>query len=172
MTVMDDPAKRVRFFTSLFLSVCALLLAAFYLILFRRDNAASVVDLIGFRIGNDEGFQYQLDRCWSNGRKAAASGWVVRKGHGTTRRIVRVVILDHDGNRAYAMKTSMQGRDDVAELLRRRLADGIEYRSAGFTASLNLKTANRHIGNGQLYIAYDDGDARVLLPIPCNVEWP
>lgn len=149
----------------------ALALAAFYLVLFLRDNAAPVVDLMGFRIADADEFQYEMDRCQSNGKKVAVTGWIARIGHGADVHNVRVVIVDRPSGRAYALKTSLQQSDELKERLNRRLGDRIVYRNAGFTASLRLETANRVIRQGRLYITYEDDEVSVLLPLPCKVEW-
>ncbi len=172
MDPMDDAdeMKGPRLLVNLFLPACALLLAAFYLLMFRRDNAAPVVDLAGYRAGNDAGFQYWMDECRSNGRKVAAAGWVVREGHGASVRTVRLVLVDAGDGRARALKTTQLDRIDVSEEINRRTGGAVRYRNAGFVASLNLAAADPPVGPGTLQIAYDDGDARVLLPLRCRVE--
>ena len=161
---------RVRIFIGILLPACALALAAFYALLFQRDNAAPVVNLTGFNIDGRD-ILYQMDKCWSNDKKLVVSGWVVRKGHGAARRSVRVVVVD-DSGQPRAMKTTQIDREDVSGQVNHRLGDKIRYRNAGFSASLNLAAADPPIRPGALHITYDDGDRKVLLPIPCRAGHP
>lgn len=169
---MQIPTKTVRSLARIGLLGSALGVTAFYLVLFWRDNAAPPVSLAGFRIGDGYGFQYHMDRCRWNDKKVAVTGWIARQGHGADRRSVRVLVVDHADGSAYALKTSLQQRDDVRKLLNRRLGDRIDYRYAGFTASLSLQTAGKDFQQGQLYVAYEDADLRVLLPLPCRAQRP
>lgn len=164
-----DQAKRARVLVNIFLPACVLVLAAFYLLIFRRDNAAPVVDLAGFSNGSHAGFQYRMEKCWSNGKKLAAAGWVVREGHGNARRTVRVVLVDDQSGQARALKTTQFDRQDVSKQINQQLGDAVRYRNAGFAASLNLAAAEPPVRPGALYVAYDDAGRKVLLPIPCRV---
>ncbi|HVI59656.1 MAG TPA: hypothetical protein VM619_12410 [Luteimonas sp.] len=164
-----DPDKRLRLLVNLLLPACALVLAAFYFSMFRRDNAAPVVDLAGYRVGDAAGFRYGMERCWWNERKIGATGWIVRERRGMSQRSVRVVLVDRDG-RAHALKTTLLDRADVSKRLNEQLGNAVRYRNAGFTASLNLTAAGMVGRPGSLSIAYDDGEARILLPIPCRPE--
>src|SRR3546814_19705418 len=93
--------------------------------------------------------------------------WLVREGRGTSRRTVRVIVLDAAGA-PHALKTTLTQRDDVNDLLANTLADGIKYRNAGFTASLNLATAKVDLDRKRLHLAYDDGSERMLIPVACR----
>lgn len=169
---VDGKNNLARLLARLFLVGSLLGLTAFYLLLYKRDNAAPSFDISKFQTSDSGEFQYQLDRCHSGEKKVAVTGWATRKGRGATRRSMRVIVIDGADGSAYALKTELQERADVTKLLNQRFSDHVQYRHAGFSASLNLKTASRNIANGRLYLAYDDGDARVLLPLSCNLQWP
>lgn len=166
-----DQGKRARLLVNVFLPACAFVLVAFYALLFQRDNAASVVDPDGFSADGGD-FLYEMEGCWSNDKKLAASGWIVRKGHGVARRTVKVVVVEDGSGQVRAMKTSQIDREDVSKDVNGRLGDAVRYRNAGFTASLNRRAAEPPIGPGALYIAFDDGGKKVMLPIPCRVGQP
>lgn len=151
------------------LALCGVLILLFYFFLFLRDNSAPAVDLTTFEQSSKQGFRYQVERCWLNDKKIAVSGWLVREGRGTTRRTVRVIVLDAAGA-PHALKTTLTQRDDVNDLLANTLADGIRYRNAGFTASLNLATAKVNLDRKRLHLAYDDGNERMLIPVACPEE--
>lgn len=170
---MSDTARTrlVRNLVGALLPICAFALAAFYALLFQRDNAAPVVDPAGFS-NDDDGFLHHMDGCWSNDKKLAASGWIVRKGHGAARRSVKVVVVEDGSGQVRAMKTSQIDREDVSKEVNRRRGDAIRYRNAGFSASLNRRVAEPQIGPGALYIAFDDGEKKVMLPIPCRLSQP
>lgn len=169
---MHVAEKRISWLTRTYLLASALLLGAFYFVLFRYDNAAPRVDLSRYESGVSHGVAYGTDRCWATERKVAAVGWVARKKHGANRRNVRVVVVDRAGSSAYALSTRLQKRDDIVELLNRRFGDDINYRHTGFSASLNRPVMDRDIRGGRLYIAYDDDDTHLLLPLSCHLAWP
>ena len=166
-----DAAKRARLLLAIFLLASALGLGGFHALLFQHDNAAPVVDLAGYRT-EAAGFRYRMEKCRSNGRKLAAIGWIVREGRDQSRRTVRVVLVEDEGGRARALKTTLVDREDVSRDLNRQLGDVIRYRNAGFTASLDVTAADPPLRPGTLHVAYDDGDRKVLLPIPCRMERP
>lgn len=163
-----DQAKRVRLLLAIFLPACALVLGGFYALMFQRDNAAPVVDLADYRTGGAAGFHYRMEECWSNDKKLAATGWIVREGRDKSRRSVRVILVDDEDGQARALKTTLLDREDVSRDLNQTLGDALRYRNAGFTASLDIAAADPPIRPGTLYIAYDDGDGKALLPIPCR----
>lgn len=141
------------------------IILAFYSLLFLRDNSAPVVDLSDFQ-GSSRGFHYQVEHCWINDKKMAVQGWLVRERRGTSRRNLRVIVFDVAGN-PHAIKTTLVQRNDVSELLSNRLGDGVDYRNAGFVASLNRTVADVELDHERMYLAYDDDKQRVLLPASC-----
>ncbi|WP_027081185.1 hypothetical protein [Luteimonas mephitis] len=167
-----DRAKRARLLVDILLPTCALVLGAFYALMFQRDNAAPTVDISGFQAGDAKGFRYRMEECWSNGKKLAAIGWVAREGRDRSRRSVRVVLVEDEGGQARALKTTLLDREDISEHLNRQLGDKLRYYGVGFTASLDVAAADPAIRPGALHIAYDEAGTRVLLPIPCRVGAP
>lgn len=163
----DGVAQGVQKIITVGLVPCGAALLAFHLLLFLRDNSAPMADLADFRRGPDNGFIYHVEQCRSNGKQIAVHGWLVRKGRGAGRRTIRVIALDSAG-RPHAIKTSLRQRDDVDDLIAKRLGDGIAYRNTGFVASINLAVAGERLDGEHLYLAYDDGDEQVLLPISCR----
>src|SRR3546814_11215489 len=75
-----------------------------------------------------------MEECWSNDKKLAAAGWVVREGRDKSRRSVRVVLVDDEDGQARARKTTLLDREDVSRDLNKKLGDPLRYRNAGFTA--------------------------------------
>lgn len=161
--------KPLQAFITPGLAFCGALILFFYFSLFLRDNSAPTADLTNFEQGPGYGFRYQVERCWLNDKKIAVSGWLVREGYGTSRRTVRVIVLDAAGV-PHALKTTLTQRDDVNDLLANTLVGGIKYRNIGFTASLNLAAANVELDRRRLYLAYDDGNKRTLIPVECPGE--
>lgn len=159
----------IRNATGIGLLLSAMLLTAFYCFLHLRDNALPAFDLSGFRLAAGDGFRYRIEKCRSNEKKLVAKGWLVREGHGANRRRVLLVAVDEAGL-AHAVKTTLQQRDDLAQLLERTLGDRINYGNAGFAASLNLNIARLDLPRTRLFLAYDDGDVRVLLPVTCRID--
>lgn len=146
-------------------------LGCFYTLLYFHDNRAPEIDLSGFAIGPQAGFDYGMDKCRTIENKLAVSGWLVRTGKEPHRRSTQVVLLDHAARRGYLLETRLRERaggpssGQVAKVQSDPLF-------SGFSASLNPSVAGRRIQDGQMYIAYDDGTRRVLLPLSCYVRWP
>src|SRR3546814_6718026 len=113
-----------------------------------------------------------MEECWSNDKKLAAAGWVVREGRDKSRRSVRVVLVDDEDGQARALKTTLLDREDVSRDLNKKLRDALRYRNAGFTASLHVAASEPPIRPGTLYITYDARDGKALLPIPCREGQP
>src|SRR3546814_19661601 len=91
-----DQAKWVRLLLAIFLPACLIVLGEFYALMFQRDNAAPVVDFADYRTRGTVGFQYRLEECWSNDKKLAASGRVLRERRDTCGRWVLVVLWGDD----------------------------------------------------------------------------
>src|SRR3546814_18999618 len=107
-----------------------------------------------------------MEECWSNDKKLAAAGWVVREGRDKSRRSVRVVLVDDEDGQARALKTTLLDREDVSRDLNKKLGDALRYRNAGFTASLDVAAAAPPIRPETLSLAYDAGYGKALRPIP------
>ena len=143
----------------------------FHLILYRKHNAAPTVDLTGYDVSGGGDMQAGLDQCSATDGRIAVRGWVARRNKGSIRRNVEVVVLPRNGTGAYAANTRLEQRDDVSALLNRRFSDDIDYRFAGFAASLAID-GRADLRGGRLFVAYDDGSSRVLLPLACDLAWP
>lgn len=161
MRIPESTAARA---TRWFLAAAALSASGFYAGLHHLDNAMPVVDAAAYR-DPPRGLAWSSERCWSNGRKLVASGWVARRGHGAASRRVRVVVAGPDG-RLRALATSLRQRDDVSALLNRRFGDAVAYGHAGYTASL-ADPPEGAAAQDRVFLAYDDGDIHALLPLPC-----
>src|SRR3546814_18063529 len=83
-----------------------------------------------------------MEEGWSNDKRLAAAGWVVREGRDKSRRSVRVVLVDDEDGQARALKTTLLDREDVSRDLNKKLGDAPRYRNAGFTASLDVAAAD------------------------------
>lgn len=157
------------------LAAIGLLLAAlaavlFHGFLFRRDNAAPVVDVSGYAVGVPADVAYAIDGCWVTPRKVAVRGWIARKGAAMGRRSVRVVAIDAASGEARALRTVLQARSDIAEMLVHRLGGTDAYVLPGFVASLNLAATDQSLRGRTLHVAYEDGGVKVLIPLECRIE--
>lgn len=160
------PARAVRWF----LVLAALAAGGFYFALHRIDNGMPPVDPAAYA-DPPSGLAWGTERCWSNGKKLVASGWVARRGHGVSRRRVRVVFTDAEG-RLRAVSTSLRQRDEVSAALNRRFGDDVDYPHAGFTASLDDPPPGAAGADGGVYLAYEDDEMRALLPLDCPAGAP
>lgn len=156
--------------TALGLLLAALAAALFHWFLFRRDNAAPVVDVSGYAIGAPADVAYAIDGCWVTLRKIAVRGWIARKGAAMGRRSVRVVAIDAASEEARALRTVLQARSDIEEMLAHRLGGTDHYVQPGFAASLNLAAADQSLRGRALHVAYDDGRVKALIPLECRIE--
>lgn len=146
----------------------ALAAALFYWSLFRRDNAAPVVDIKGYAVAAPANIAYAIDSCWSTPRKIAVRGWITRKGAHAGRRSMRVVAVDEASGEARGLRTVLQERPEITEMLERRFG-GRGFARPGFVASLNLKFAEQPLRGHALFAAYDDGRVKALIPLKCRI---
>lgn len=165
----SNPERLVTLLAPQALVASVITLACFYTVLYLHDNKAPEVDLTGFSIGPQAGFEHGMDKCRVTGSKFAASGWLTRIGKEPHRRSMRVVLLDHANGRGYALDTTLRERANGPGVDGQAAGDPVY---SGFSASLNPSVADRRIRDGQMYIAYDDSTTKILLPLPCNVRWP
>src|SRR3546814_19701103 len=110
--------------------------------MFQRDNAAPVVDLADYRTRGTLGFQYRLEECWSNDKKLAAAGWVLRAGRDKSRRSVRVVLVADDDGQASALQTTLLHRTDVLRALNKQSTHTDINTNPGLNHSLIVPSAN------------------------------
>lgn len=155
--------------TALGLLLAALTAALFHWFLFRRDNAAPVVNIQGYVVGAPADVVYAIDGCWVTPRKVAVRGWIARKGVTMGRRSLRVVAVDEASGEMRGLQTVLQSRPDIDETLAHRFGGNDHYVQPGFSASLNLAVADRSLRGRALYAAYDDGHAKVLIPLECRI---
>src|SRR3546814_16110581 len=105
-----------------------------------------------------------MEECWSNDKKLAAAGWVVREGRDKSRRSVRVVLVDDEDGQARALKTTLLDREDVSRDLNKTLGNAHRSRNAGFTESLDVAAADPPIRPGTTYTPYVDCDRKAPIP--------
>lgn len=155
--------------TALGLLLAALAAALFHWFLFRRDNAAPVVNIQGYAVGAPADVAYAINGCWVTPRKVAVRGWIARKGVTMGWRSLRVVAVDEASGEMRGLQTVLQSRPDIEETLTHRFGGNDHYVQPGFSASLNLAVADRSLRGRALYVAYDDGSAKVLVPLECRI---
>lgn len=156
--------------TAIGLLLAALAAVLFHWFLFRRDNAAPVVNIQGYTVGAPADVAYAINGCWVTPRKVAVRGWVARKGVPMGRRSLRVVAVDEASGETRGLQTVLQARPDIAETLTHRFGGNDNYVQPGFSASLNLAVADQSLRGRALYAAYDDGRVKVLIPLECRIE--
>lgn len=156
-------------FLDVLLIAAALFLACFCVLLFRSFNQAPPFEgPVGGYLPLPA-FQSKIESCkFSAHRRILISGWIARPGQRRGKHTTTVVIRDAADGRFYAMKTDLPPRRDVSKRLNYLLGDKIDYTTSGFAASLNLQKAGHRIREGQLYIAYDEGESYTLVPTTCS----
>lgn len=148
------------------LVACALGFAAFYALLFRRDNAAPVVAGAAVATPAPGAFLYATERCVVDDEHLRVQGWAIRKGHGWPIGGNRVVLRLADG-RLRALDTAWQARPQLAPLLKARTGEKRTYYAPGFGASLNLRVAGVPLQGARLLLDWRAGDRHALLPLDC-----
>lgn len=151
----------------MFLLVAALACGLYFHAQYRADNAAPELDISSYRRDPPESLAASTEHCHWTARKISVVGWIARRGVGAGVRRVRAVVVDPAG-RAVAMKTSLRDREDVSTRLNQRFGDRTRYRNAGFSASLSLSVAGPMPRDARVFLAYDDGQLRALVPLACS----
>lgn len=163
------------FHKSVYVGTCALLVFffaivfMFYYAKFHKDNSLPTIDLREYRsvAQLEHAFDYGIEQCVVTNSKVAVSGWLVRRGEGSIRRHVAVVIAARMERYGRALSTSLE--DSADKNISQRLNDGTGYRYASFNASVDRKALHASGEGMRLFIAYEDAMGRVLLPLSCRI---
>ncbi|TBV70390.1 hypothetical protein [Pseudoxanthomonas winnipegensis] len=147
-------------------AACALGFAAFYALLFWRDNAAPVASDAAAAAPAPGMFLYATERCEVDGERLRVQGWALRKGQGWPIGGNRVLLRLGDG-RLRALDTAWQARPQLAPLLKARTGEKRTYYAPGFAASLNLAVAGVSLQGARLFLDWRAGDTPALLPLDC-----
>lgn len=139
----------------------------FYYAKFHKDNSLPRIDLREYRsvAQLQHAFDYGIEQCIVTNSKVAVSGWLVRRGEGSIRRHVAVVIAARMERYGRALSTSLE--DSADKNISQRLNDGTGYRYASFSASVDRDALYASGEKLSLFIAYEDTMGRVLLPLSC-----
>jgi len=166
MSEHGDAARQLSRWAGIGLAACALGFGLFYLALFRRDNAAAPVDLTGIPAAETGQFFQQVQDCRVTPHGLVVRGWVVRKGRSWPLTRSRVVLRLADG-RAAGLDTAWLEQPRLATAIHARTRDRVTYYAPGFAASLNTRVAGIDLRGARLFVRWDEGAARALLPLDC-----
>lgn len=169
MPLRPVPSPLLRW-AGLLLPLSALAIVLFYALAWLRDNRAPVVDLAGYRDGGTA-LVARVERCVLAPQMVMVRGWAVRRGEEFPRQRARVVILDARGV-ARELDTAWLPREDLGPALKQALGDGRLYRVPGFAASLDLRRIPRPASPVRMALAWQEGDARLQVPLACQGHLP
>jgi hypothetical protein len=158
-----EPARVVARFVTGGLLASAVLIGAYYAVLYFRLNAAPAFAGPFAPAGGE--FATHVDTCRSTRSKVSITGWAARRGLQRGSHDTRVVFRETASGRLVAMRTDLVRRPDVTAALNARFGDTLDYDTSGFAASLNLAAAG--LGPGTALLAFDNGGTYSLLPLPC-----
>lgn len=119
-------------------------------------------------------FRGEMERCDVRSGQFVVRGWIARPGVSRARHATRVVLRDSADGRLFVLRTDLTVRPDVNTRLAAELRDGIDYRTSGFAAWVDLARSTPAIEQARVFIAYDEGGARageryVLVATECTV---
>lgn len=119
-------------------------------------------------------FRGEMERCDVRSGQFVVRGWIARPGVSRARHATRVVLRDSADGRLFVLPTDLTVRPDVNARLAAELRDGIDYRTSGFAAWVDLARSTPAIEQARVFIAYDEGGARageryVLVATECTV---
>lgn len=166
MSERGETARSLTLWAGIGVAVCALGFGAFYLLQFRRDNAAAAVDLAGIAPAPAGLFFHVTEDCRLMADRVVVRGWAVRKGQSWPLTRNRVVMRLADG-RVVALDTAWLQRPKLAGAIHAQTRDKTLYYAAGFAASLNLAAAGINAHGARLFVDWEQGNTRALLPLDC-----
>jgi len=119
-------------------------------------------------------FRGEMERCDVRSGQLVVRGWIARPGVSRARHATRVALRDSADGRLFVLPTDLTVRPDVNTRLAAELRDGIDYRTSGFAAWVDLPRSTPAIERARVFIAYDEGGARageryVLVATECTV---
>lgn len=171
MSERGETARRLSRWAGSGVLACALGFGMFYLLLFRRDNAAATLDLAGVPMAQPGVFFHATTFCRMTSDRVVVRGWAVRKGHGWPLTHSRVVMRLASG-RTVALDTAMLESQKLADAIHALTHDQRIYYAAGFAASLNLETTDIDARGARLFLDWREPSVRALLPLDCPKAAP
>lgn len=171
MSERGETARRLSRWAGSGVLACALGFGAFYLVLFRRDNAAPTLDLTGIPMAQPGVFFQATTFCRMTPERVVVRGWAVRKGHGWPLTRNQVVMRLASG-RMVALDTAMLESQKLADAIHALTHDRRTYYAAGFASSLNLETAGIDARGARLFLDWREASVRALLPLDCPKAAP
>lgn len=116
----------------------------------------------------------RVERCALSARRFEVAGWMARAGAVRGPHVTRVLIRNDRDGRLWQLPTELPPRPDVNARLNPGGANGVDYTTSGYAASLDLRSAKARIPAGQVLIAFDEGLAPagtqyLIVPLDCRM---